>query len=132
MDVDCTTRYELELEMIERRPALSDRQAMELLRREFALALNAGNFSMLAEGDVAVDIVSRSVPQEGVGRFGVVMELCERGNGLSNEVAVDVLQREFRRALNAAHFWRVSVEDIGVTVLYRRHVSPRLDLRAAV
>ena len=129
---DRTTRYELELEMIERRPALSDRDAKALLRREFALALNAGHFSMLAAGDVAVTVRSRRAPQEGVGSYGVAIELCERGQGLSDEVAIDILQREFRRAQNAAHFWRVSVEDIAMTVVDRRHVAPRLDLRAGV
>lgn len=114
-----TTRYEIELDMLERNSALGARQAIELLRSEFQLALNASHFVALSAEDVTFQIVSRSAPQEGVGRYELALDIVERDAGLCDDTAIELLQREFRRALNASHFWRVCVEDFRVTVLSR-------------
>jgi hypothetical protein len=78
------TRYELQLEMLERNGALDDRAAMDLLSSEFALAHNAAYFDALS-ADVAFDVLARSTPQEGVTRFTVALELLERRPQLSDD-----------------------------------------------
>jgi hypothetical protein len=54
------TRYEIELDLLERRPDLDDREAIALLRSEFALALNASHFWRVCLDDPTVTIVSRA------------------------------------------------------------------------
>jgi hypothetical protein len=54
------TRYEIELDVLERRPGLGDREAIALLRSEFALALNASHFSALSAEDPVVAVRSAS------------------------------------------------------------------------
>jgi aspartokinase-like uncharacterized kinase len=124
------TRYEIELDMLERNRALSNAQAVQLLRSEFQLALNASHFSAVSAEDIAVYVASRIVPQEGVARYTVELEFAERTAGLDDEQATSLLQREFQRALNASHFWRVSSEDFRVSVISRAAVET-LRLRAA-
>src|SRR4051812_19261821 len=65
------TRYALQLEMLERNITLRDDEAIELLRREFALAQNAGRFDAITPSDIEVGAVMRSTPQEGVTRYVV-------------------------------------------------------------
>jgi hypothetical protein len=127
------TRYEIELDMLERDRALSDRQAVELLRSEFQLALNASQFSAVCAGDIGFAVASRIVPQEGVARYAVVLEFEERTPGLDDEQASALLRREFQRALNASYFWRVASEDFRVEVVSRRTDQSRrsLNRRAA-
>ena len=125
------TRYEIELDMLERNRGLSDRRAVELLRREFQLALNASHFSALSAEDVAVRVTSRTIPQEGVARYAVTLEFAERTPGLDDERAAALLRREFQRALNASYFWRMSDEDFPVTVVSRAALAPYAPLRAA-
>ena len=55
------TRYEIELDVLERRPGLGDREAIALLRSEFQRALNASYFWRLCVDDPTVTIVSRVV-----------------------------------------------------------------------
>ena len=53
------TRYEIELDMLERRPELSDSAAIALLRSEFQRALNASYFWRMCSDDFRVTVVSR-------------------------------------------------------------------------
>lgn len=124
-------RYEIELDMLERDRALSEAQAVELLRSEFQLALNASHFSAVCADDIAVMVASRAVPQEGVARFAVALELAERTPELDDEQAAALLLAEFQRALNASYFWRMSSEDFRVKVISRVAVEKRRTLRAA-
>lgn len=124
-------RYEIELDMLERDRALSEAQAVELLRSEFQLALNASHFSAVCADDIAVAVASRAVPQEGVARFAVALELAERTPELDDEQAAALLLAEFQRALNASYFWRMSSEDFRVRVISRVAVEKRRTLRAA-
>lgn len=129
---DPTTCYLLTLEMIEREPALSDECAIELLHSEFQRALNAAYFNAMAAGDVAVSVIARRLPQEGVACFDVALEFDERVIALSDEGAAELLQREFRRAINALHFWRVCIDELRVTVVARMPAEPSIVLRAGV
>jgi EAL domain-containing protein (putative c-di-GMP-specific phosphodiesterase class I) len=114
-----STRYELQLDVLERNGALSDYAAAKLLRSEFALALNASHFSLLSDGDIAVDVRSREIPQDGVARYTVVLELDERTPAMTDEQAAELVCREFRRALNASHFMRISDEDFCAKLIVR-------------
>jgi len=124
-------RYALKLEMLEREPALSDRRAIRLLRSEFQLAINASHFMALCAEELTVHVISRSLPQEGVAAYDVVMEFEERTPELSHGQAVELLRSEFRRAVNASYFWRVSLEDIEIEVHSRRPVRRPVPMRRA-
>ena len=113
------TRYELQLDVLERNGALSDSAAIALLRREFAHAVNAGYFSLLSEHNVGVDVLSRETPQDGVARYSVVLELDERTPNMTDEQAAELVCREFRRAQNASHFARISVVDFCAKLIAR-------------
>ncbi|MEA2149524.1 MAG: hypothetical protein QOD69_1354 [Solirubrobacteraceae bacterium] len=123
-------RYEIELDVLERRPDLSDDDAIALLHSEFRLALNASHFIALSEDDPIVVVVSRSTPQEGVARYALTLEFAAR-RALSEAQAIALVQREFVRALNASHFWRICVEDPEVTVVSREPAVSPVALRRA-
>ena len=132
MDHDDITRYTLELDICEREGTLGNRRAIDLLRSEFALALNASYFIALSGEDIDVGAVSRSIPQAGVARYVVVLELVERAPAMTDEQADELLRREFQRALNASYFQRVCREDLGVRLVARERVSTQAaELRAA-
>lgn len=133
MDHDETTRYRLELDMLERDGTLGNRRAVELLRSEFALALNASYFMALSAGDIHVGAISRSVPQEGVARYSVELELelDELAPAMSDVQAGELLQREFARAQNASHFLRIAREDFSVVFAERTSAAAHETLRAA-
>lgn len=127
-----TARYRLELDLIERDGTRPNQAAVELLRREFALALNASYFMALTAGDVHVGAIWRSVPQEGVGRYSVELVLDERTPAMSDEQAAELVQREFARAQNASYFLRIAREDFTARLVAREHVSSaRKALRTA-
>ena len=113
------TRYELQLDVLERNGALSDSAATALLRSEFALAVNASYFSLLSDHGLAVDVLSRETPQDGVARYSVVLELDERTPNMTDEQAAELVCREFRRAQNASHFARISSEDFCAKLIAR-------------
>jgi hypothetical protein len=125
------TRYEIELDMLERDRTLSNAQAVALLRSEFALALNASHFSAVCGADIAVAVASRTVPQEGVARYAVSLEFAERTPDLDDEQAAALLLGEFQRALNASYFWRMCSDDFRVTVVSRVPVDTRRRLPTA-
>jgi hypothetical protein len=131
MHHDDITRYRLKLDVLERDDALSNRRAIDLLRSEFALALNASYLRGLSAGDIEVGFISRSTSQEGVARYTVVLELVERTPSMTDEEVGELLQREFQRAQNAAHFWRVCRDDFRVTLVAREHAGAHSALRAA-
>lgn len=119
-------RYTLKLEMLERNRSLSDDQAIALLHGEFALALNAARFDVLTASDVAVEVVSRSTPQEGVTRYVVELELEERASEQDDEQALALLRRAFQNALNASFFLRVCVDDaVSIELISRTPVAAR-------
>jgi hypothetical protein len=132
-DPDCSgrfmhptvTRYEIELDVLERRPDLCDREAIALLRSEFVLALNASHFIALSAQDPVIDVQLRVVPQEGVARYALTLDVVERDAGASEEQAIALVRSEFQRALNASHFWRVCVDDPTVTIVSRAVVGSR-------
>ena len=127
-----TARYRLELDMLERDGTLGNQAAVNLLRREFALALNASYFIALTAGDVRVGTIVRSVPQEGVGRYTVELVLDERTPAMSDEQAAELLQREFARAQNASYFLRIAREDFAPRLVAREHVAPAHEAVEAV
>lgn len=131
MDQDDTTRYSLELDMLERHDTLSDRHAVELLRSEFALALNASYLMALSAGDIHVGEISRSVPQEGVARYRVELTFDERAPAMTDEQAGEMVQREFARAQNASHFLRIAREDFDVTLAERTCAAAHETLRTS-
>lgn len=130
MDYDDITRYTLKLDMFERDGTLGDQRALDLLRSEFALALNASYFMALS-GDIDVGAISRSMSHDGVTRYVVVLELVECSPAMTDQQAGELLRREFQRAQNASHFWRVCREDFGVTLIARERVRAQAELRAA-
>jgi EAL domain-containing protein (putative c-di-GMP-specific phosphodiesterase class I) len=124
------TRYEIELELLERRPDLGEFAAIALLRSDFQLALNASHFIALSAVDPEIDIVSRTIPQEGVARYELTLEIVER-RAMSEQQAIALVYSEFRRAINASYFWRLSDEDPTVTVVSRSPVIDVLQWRRA-
>jgi hypothetical protein len=131
MHHDDITRYQLELEVLERDGALSNRSAIDLLRSEFALALNASYLMGLSASDIEVGYISRSIPHAGVARYAVVLDLIERTPAMTDEQAGELLRREFQHAQNAAHFWRVCRDDFRVTLVARERTGANAELRAA-
>lgn len=118
-DHDDTMRYSLQLDIPERDTALGNRRAVELLRSEFALALNASYFMALSAGDMRIGTIWRSSPREGITRYGVELLLDERSPSATDEQVAELLQREFARAQNASHFIRIAAADFGVTLAER-------------
>ena len=112
-------RYEIALETPERDSALTDRQAIDLLQAEFALANNAARFDILSGDDISFYVVSRSTPQEGVARYDVELELRERDPRLDDDGALKLLRRAFQNASNAAYFMRACSDEIAVTLVAR-------------
>jgi len=130
MDHDDTTRYSLELDMLERDGTLSDRHAVELLRSELALALNAAYFVALS-ADIRVGAITRSVPQEGAARYTVEFLLDERRPSMTDGQAAELVARAFALARNASHFLRISGGEISVRLVGREPVGTPAALRAA-
>jgi hypothetical protein len=126
------TRYEIDLDVLERRPDLGDREAIALLRSEFALALNASHFIALGADDPVIVVESRTVPQEGVARYALTLDVVERHSIASEKQAIALVRSEFQRALNASHFWRVCIDDATVTIVSRAIVGSPSTLRHAV
>jgi len=131
MNHDHTTRYRIELDVLERDGAGDDRRALALLRSEFSLALNASYFSRLSAHEIDVNVRSRETPQEGVARYEVELELFERTPDMTDEQADELVRREFQHALNASHFWRVCREDLRATLVSRERVETRHALRVS-
>lgn len=104
-------RYVLQLEMLERAGALADREAIDLLGSEFALAQNAGRFDGFAADDIDFEVLSRSAPQEGVTRYDVQLRFEEREPACDDEQALARLRRAFTGALNASYFLRMCTDD---------------------
>jgi hypothetical protein len=126
------TRYELQLEMLERNAALDDRAAMDLLSSEFALAHNAAYFDAVSIDDIAFDVLARSTPQEGVTRFTVMLELLERRPQLRDLEITALLARAFTKALNASYFLRVCTDDhLTLRLLSRELVVDETEVRRA-
>jgi len=113
------TRFQIDLDVLERRPDLDDRAAIALLRSEFQLALNASHFIALSAEDPEITIGSRTVPQEGVARYALTLAFVPR-RAMSDQQTIALVHSEFTRALNASHFWRICVEDPTVTVAASR------------
>lgn len=129
---DDTARYRLELDMLERDAGLGNHHAIELLRSEFALALNASYLMALSPGDIRIGAIWRIVVQEGVARYAVEVLLDERTPSTSDEQVAELLRREFAHAQNASHFSRIASEDFDVRLAVRERVSTaRESLRAA-
>ena len=122
--------YEMELDAIEREPQLGDRAAIELLRAEFRRAINASHFIALSADDIDVDVVSRTVPQEGIARYTVTLEYVPR-RALAEERAVALVRSEFQRALNAGYFLHAFVEDPSMQIRTRELVEDELPVRWA-
>lgn len=131
MNHDDITRYRLELDITERDGVLSNRRAIELLRSEFALALNASYFVALSVGDIEIGAIWRSVPREGVARYAVEMWLHERDPAIADAQSAALLAREFARAQNASYFTRLAGQDFAVRLVGRERVSTHTALRAA-
>jgi hypothetical protein len=122
------TRYEIDLDVVERRPDLGDREAMALLRSEFALALNASHFIALSAEDPAIAVESRTPLVNGVARYALTLDAVERRPGLGDREAIALVRSEFQRALNASHLWRVCLDDPVVTIVSRALVDDRSTL----
>ena len=126
------TRYDVQLEMLERHSALGDRAAMNLLRSEFALAQNAAYFDALAVEDIDIDVLSRSTPQEGVTRYVIALRVSERDPQLADEQVAGLLRRAFTDALNASYFLRACTDDdMTLELLSRAPVESAVELRRA-
>jgi hypothetical protein len=109
------TRYEIELDVIERRPELRNAEAIELLRSEYRTAINASHFTALSAEDPTLVVRSRSFPQEGVARYALTLEFAPR-RAMREDEAVALVHSEFVRANNASYFWRVFAEDPAIKI----------------
>ena len=124
-------RYGLQLEMLERDGALSDHQAIDLLRSELALANNAARFDALSADDIAFEVLSRTSPQEGVARYDVELVLRERAADLDDGAAQALLSRAFQDASNASFFLRICSDEPTPTLFLREHADEPAPLRRA-
>lgn len=115
-------RHEIELDMLERRPDLSDSDAIALLRSEFQFAVNAAHFIALSADDPRLVDVSRTIPQEGVARYALTLEFAER-RPMSVEQTTELVHSEFVRAFNASCFLRICLDDLPVIVDSRERVG---------
>ena len=120
------TRYEIELDIVERRPDLADPEAIALLRSEFALALNASHFIALSADDPTIVVQSRTVLGDGVARYALTLDAVERAGIDGEEQAIALVRSEFQRAVNASHLWRVCLDDPAITILSRELVDDAL------
>jgi hypothetical protein len=126
------TRYEIDLDVVERRPDLGDREAMALLRSEFTLALNASHFIALSADDPEIVVESRTPLGNGVARYALTLDAVERPALAGDEErAIALVRSEFQRAVNASHLWRVCLDDPTVTIVSRELVDSRSPLRLA-
>jgi hypothetical protein len=125
------TRYEIDLDVVERRPGLDDREAIALLRSEFALALNASHFIALSADDPTIAIESRTLLGNGVARYALTLDAVERAVVTSDQRAITLVRSEFQRAINASHLWRTCLDDPTVTILSRAVVDSRSTLPRA-
>jgi hypothetical protein len=124
------SRYEIELDMLERRPELSDGDAIALLRSEFQFAVNASHFSALSADDPRLLDVTRTVPQEGVARYTLTLEFAERRPMRADQVMA-LVHSEFVRAFNASYFLRICVDDLPTVAASRELVAEEAPLRWA-
>jgi hypothetical protein len=125
-------RYAIQLEMLERSSDLSDRDAIELLLSEFALAHNAGRFDALSGDAIELDVLSRSSPQEGVARFTIALLLSERRPELHDAAVARLLERSFDAALNASYFLRICTDDnVTLRLLSRERAGAEVQLDRA-
>jgi hypothetical protein len=131
MDHDETTRYRLELDMLERDGTLGNRRAVELLRSELALALNAAYFVALSAGDIRVGAITRAVSQASTARYAVEFLLDERRPSMTDGQAAELVARAFALAHNASYFRRISGGEISVRLVGREPVGTAAALRAA-
>ncbi len=115
-------RYEIELDMLERHPGLSDSDAIALLRSEFRFAVNASHFNALSADDPRLVDVSRTVPQEGVARYALTLEFAAR-RPMSAGQATELVHSEFVRAFNASYFLRICLDDLPVIVDPRERIG---------
>jgi hypothetical protein len=118
-DHETTTRYSLELDIIER----ASSHGPELLRSEFAAALNASYLMALSGADMHVGAITRSIPQEGISRYVVEMVLDERHPSMTDAEVAELVEREFAVAQNSGHFLRMAVEDFRVRLLARERAG---------
>ena len=125
------TRYEIELDVVERRPGLGDREAIALLRSELALALNASHFSAISADDPTIVVESRTVLGDGAARYALTLDAVERAGITSEERAIALVRSEFQRAVNASHLWRVCLGDPTITIVSRAILDGRSALRWA-
>lgn len=123
MDRDDTIRYRLELDVLERDETLGNARAIELLRSEFALALNASCLMAMSAEDIHVGAIWRSTPQEGAARYAVELLLEERAPSMTDVQVAELLTREFQQAQNASHFLRIAREDFSVTLTARERAA---------
>ena len=124
------TRYEIDLDVVERRPGLGDREAVALLRSELALALNASHFIAISADDPAIVVASRTVLGDGAARYALTLDAVERPGITSEEQALALVRSEFQRAFNASHFWRICLDDPAVAIRSRASVAGSLRLAA--
>lgn len=86
---------------------------------------------MLAVGDIEIEVMSRSTPQEGVTRYTIDLRLEERDPGLDDQQASALLRQAFTDALNASHFLRVCAGDMTVELVARTPAAAPVLPRAA-
>ena len=125
------TRYEIELDVVERRPDLGDREAIALLRSEFTLALNASHFIALSADDPTIVVESRTLLGDGGARYALTLDAVERSAIAGEQEAVALVRSEFQRAVNASHLWRVCLEDPTITIVSRAVLESASALRWA-
>jgi hypothetical protein len=130
MNPPTATCFDIELDVLERNPGLGDHDAIELLEREFRLAVNASHFIALSAEDPEVVVRSRTVPQEGVARYALTMEFVPR-RARPEAQTVALLRSEFQRALNASYFLHAFVEDPAITISTRELAADETPLRWA-
>jgi len=123
-------RYTLQLEMLEPQ-GFSSARAIELLHSEFTLATNAARFDALSGHDIVLEIVERSVPQEGVARYVVELHLEERYSALTDAQALALVRRAFTNAINGSFFSRVCDGEIAIELRSRAPLAEAIERRAA-
>lgn len=125
------TTFEIEIDILERRPELGDREAIALLRSEFRFAVNASHFIALSADDPVIAGIARSASRDATVRYVLALEFVPRHAIATEEAVIALIHSEFRRAFNASHFWRLTAEDPTVTVVSPVPAVARPQLRRA-
>ena len=131
MNHDHTTRYRIELDVLERDSTAGDPRALALLRSEL---LARPQRVVLQPPQRARDRRQRALAPDSAGGRRTLRgraRAVRAHAGHDRRAGRRVVRREFQHALNASHFWRICRDDARATLVSRERVETRHALRVS-